>query len=75
MPAEKLKKTLKGYERVRKKKGLKTLQAEERGRVRLSSAQDMDRAELQGREAARGARDFSFADNIGAPAFGGTCGA
>ena len=57
VPGEKLKKMLKGYERVRKKKGLKTSQAEERGRVRLSSAHAMDRAELQGREAARGARD------------------
>jgi hypothetical protein len=49
--------TLKGYERVRKNKGLKTAQAEERQRFRLDRAQAMDRAELQGREAARGERD------------------
>jgi hypothetical protein len=55
--AEKLKKMLRVYERVRKKKGLKTAPVEERQRVRLDRAQAMDRAELQGREAARSARD------------------
>jgi hypothetical protein len=57
VPVEKLKKMLKGYERVRKKQGLKTGQAEERQRIRLDRAQAMDRAELQGREAARSERD------------------